>query len=86
MSTVGQIAIPTGFQKFIESPFDCSFDEIRFLEDEIEKARKQVEMNAGKAVQGCKCQRCQDIRYFAPFLAEIPLKPWVPSLQLRAGA
>ena len=86
MSTLGQFATPTGFQQVLEGTFDCACDEIRFLEAEIEKASKQAEMNEGKAVHGCKCTRCQDVRYLHPFLAEVPLTPGIPSWRIGAGA
>jgi hypothetical protein len=86
VSTVDQIAIPFVFQQVIKRRFECSNDEISMLEASIERAREQYERNADKAVKGCKCQHCQDVRYFNPNLPEVSVKPGIPSLQNRGRA
>lgn len=55
-----------------------SGDEISWLEGIIEQARWRAERNAGRAVRGCGCRHCQDIRRFHPHLSELPLEPRRP--------
>lgn len=55
-----------------------SGDEISRLEDIIEQAQRRAERNAGRAVRGCGCRNCQDIRRFHPHLSELPLEPRRP--------
>jgi hypothetical protein len=86
MSTVDHIAIPTVFQQVLEGPFVGACDEISMLEASIERAREQYERNADKAVKGCKCPHCQDVRYFNPNLPEVSVRPGILSLQTRGRA
>jgi hypothetical protein len=86
MSTVDHIAIPTVFQQVFERRFGSADDEISMLEATIERAREQFERNADKAVKGCKCPHCQDVRYFNPNLPEVSVRLGIPSLQTRGRA
>jgi len=49
-------------------------DDITRLEAEIEEARIRDSLNTRRALSGCKCNRCQAIRYFHPHLSEVRLE------------